>query len=211
MAGSKATERPLRCRKAAANPVVARHDNLKGREEIMKNIIVSIVLVLIAAAGCTQQKQEQKAQGAYPPGAAQMVTPGEIKLLEEATKANPKSAGAWTALGDALMDSGRFSDAIDAYQKSLDIDPKNVNVRVDMGTCYKNISKPDRALEEYRKALKIDPNHPYAHRNSGVVLANDLNDKAQAIKEFERYLEVSPNAPDAPQIRNKIEQLRAGK
>ena len=177
----------------------------------MKKIVVLIMLVLIAAAGCTQQKQEQKGQGAFPPGAAQMVTPGEIKILEEKAKANPKNAGAWAELGNAFMDSGRFNEAIDAYQKSLNIDPKNVDVRVDMGTCYKNIAKPDLALEEYHKALKINPNHPYAHRNSGVVLAFDLHDKAQGKKEFERYLELAPNAPDAGQIRHTIEQLKAGK
>jgi tetratricopeptide (TPR) repeat protein len=190
---------------------VALHDNHKEGEEIMKKIVVLIVLVLIAAAGCTQQKQEQKGQGAYPPGAAPMVTPGQIKLLEETAKANPKNADAWTALGNALMDSGRFSEAIGAYQKSLDIDPKNVDVRVDMGTCYKNIAKPERAIEEYRRALKINPNHPFAHRNSGVVLAFDLHDKAQGIKEFEKYLDLAPNAPDAGQIRHTIQQLKAGK
>lgn len=177
----------------------------------MKKIIVSIALALIAVAGCTQQKQEQKGPGASPPGAAQMVTPGEMRLLEEAAKANPKNAGAWAALGNALMDSGRFSEAIDAYKKSLDIDPKNVDVRVDMGTCYKNIAKPELAIEEYRRALKINPNHPFAHRNSGVVLAFDLHDKAQGIKEFEKYLALAPNAPDAGQIRHTIEQLKAGK
>jgi tetratricopeptide (TPR) repeat protein len=184
---------------------------LRDGEEIMKKIVVSIVLVLIAAAGCTQQKQEQKGQGVVPQGAAPMVSPAEMKLLEETAKANPKNANAWTALGNALMDSRRFSEAIDAYQKSLDIDPNNVDVRVDMGTCYRNSGKPDRALEEYRRALKINPNHPFAHRNSGVVLAFDLHDKAQAIKEFEKYLELAPNAPDASQIRNTIEQLKAGK
>jgi tetratricopeptide (TPR) repeat protein len=177
----------------------------------MKKIVVSIVLILIASAGCSQQRQEQKGQGAYPSAAPQVVSPGEIKILEETAKANPKKVGAWTALGNALMDSRRFTEAIDAYQKSLDIDPKNVDVRVDMGTCYKNIGKPDMALEEYRKALKINPNHPYAHRNSGVVLAFDLHNKAQGIKEFEKYLEVAPNAPDAGQVRHTIEQLKAGK
>ena len=176
----------------------------------MKKIVVAIVLVLIAAAGCTQQKQEQKGQGA-PQGAAPIVSPAEMKLLEETAKANPKNADAWTALGNALMDSRRFSEAIDAYQKSLDIHPNSVDVRVDMGTCYRNIAKPERAIEEYRKALKINPNHPFAHRNSGVVLAFDLHDKAQAIKEFEKYLEIAPNAPDAGQIRQTIEQLKAGK
>ncbi len=177
----------------------------------MKNLVVAIALVLIAAAGCTQQKQEQKGPGAYPQGAAPTVTPGEIKLLEETAKANPKNAAAWTAFGNALYDAGRFNEAVDAYQKSLDINPNNVDVRVDMGTCYKNIGKPDRALDEYRRAIKINPNHPLAHRNSGVVLAFDLHEKSQGIKEFEKYLELAPNAPDAGRVRQTIQQLQSEK
>ncbi|HXY55272.1 MAG TPA: tetratricopeptide repeat protein [Nitrospirota bacterium] len=196
--------------KGCRAPLVANHGNLMRREEIMKKIVVSIVLILIAA-GCTQQKQEQKGQGGFPQGAAQMVTPGDIKLLEEKAKANPKNADTWAALGNALYDSARFSEAIDAYQKSLNIDPKNVDVRVDMGTCYRNIHKPELALEEYRKALKLNPNHPYAHRNSGIVLAFDLNDKAQGISEFEKYLAIAPNDPYAGQTRQLLEQLKTGK
>ena len=57
--------------------------------------------------------------------------------------------------------------------------------------------KPKEAIEEYRKALKLDPNHINANRNTGVVLAYDLNDKKGAVKAFEKYLELAPTAPDA--------------
>lgn len=178
----------------------------------MKKIILMVVVVLIAAVfGCSQQKQEQKGQAAYPPGAAPMVTPDEIRHLEGIAKSNPKSAAAWTELGNALMDSRRFSEAIDAYEKSLALDPKNVNVRVDMGTCYRGVGKFDKAVEEYRKALKIDPDFPNGHRNLGVVLAFDLHNKAEGIKEFKRYLELAPNAPDAANIRQSLEELASRK
>ena len=80
----------------------------------MRKIAVMVVLVLLAAAGCSQQKQEQKGQSGSPPGAASMVTPEEIRHLEEIVKTNPKSAAAWAELGNALMDSRRFSEAINA-------------------------------------------------------------------------------------------------
>jgi len=107
------------------------------------------------------------------------------------------------------MDSSRFYEAIDAYQKALALDEKNVNVRVDLGTCYRSVGKPDKAAEEYRKAIAINPNHINAHRNLGIVLAFDLNDKKGAIKEFQEYLRLSPQAPDATQMGQLIEKLRA--
>jgi tetratricopeptide (TPR) repeat protein len=177
----------------------------------MKKIVVMVVLVLFAAAGCSQQKQEQKGQSAYPPGAAPMATPEEMRHLEEIAKTNPKNATAWTDLGNALMDSRRFNEAIDAYQKSLALDPKNVNVRVDMGTCYRGVGKFDKAVEEYRKALKINPDFPNGHRNLGVVLAFDLHNKEEGIKEFKKYIELVPDAQDAAAIRQTIEELASRK
>ncbi len=179
----------------------------------MKKTVVIIVLVLIAAAGCKQQRQETQSPAgpATYPGGATMKSPEEIKQLEELAKMAPMNADAWTTLGNAFMDSNRFAEAVDAYQKSLAINPKNVDVRVDMGTCLKNSGRPQQAVEEYRKAIQIDPNHRNAHRNMGVVLAFDLHDSKGAIREFEKYLELMPNAPDAANVRQTIDALKTKK
>jgi tetratricopeptide (TPR) repeat protein len=177
----------------------------------MKYRILVVVLVLIAAIGCSQQRQEpKKGQAGYPGGAAVGISPEEMRLLEQAAKQSPKNAAAWISLGNALMDSNRFGEAADAYQKALALDPKNVDVLVDMGTCLKNSGRPQQAVEEYRKAIKINPNHLYAHRNMGVVLAFDLKDKKEAAKEFEKYLALAPNAPDAGEIRQMVQNLKSG-
>jgi tetratricopeptide (TPR) repeat protein len=82
---------------------------------------------------------------------------------------------------------------------------------VDQGTCYRGIGKFDKAVEQYRKALKIDPKFPNGHRNLAVVLAYDLHDTKEGIKEFQKYLEIAPNAPDVETIRQTIRELSAKK
>lgn len=114
-------------------------------------------------------------------------------------------------MGNILMDTSRCNEAIDAYQKALDIDPRNVDVRVDMGTCYRNSGRPDIAVKEFRKALEIHPNHALGHLNLGVVLAYDFKDREQAVKEFEKYLQLQPNAPNEAQVRQEIQNLKASK
>lgn len=172
----------------------------------MKRIFIACLVSLLLLANC-QKKEEPKVQTPYPAGPVQ--GGNEIALLQDIVKKDPKNVGALIKLGNMLMDTHRFHEAIDSYQKAIELDPKNVDVRVDMGTCYRNVGQPDRAVEEYRKVLAINPSHLNAHRNLGVVLAFDLGDKKQAIKEFEEYLRLSPNAPDANQLRQETARLKA--
>jgi cytochrome c-type biogenesis protein CcmH/NrfG len=173
----------------------------------MKKILVSVLVFFIAAA--CQQKSEQKTAGQTPPGQTQAQE--EIRLLQEAVRKDPRNGGAWIELGNMLMDTNRFNEAVDSYQKALDIDPKNVDVRVDMGVCYRNSGKPDAAVREFRKAIELNPSHVTAHKNLAIVLASDANDSAAAVKEFEKALQLAPNAPDAERIKIEIQKLKAAK
>lgn len=62
------------------------------------------------------------------------------------------------------------------------------------------------AIEEYRKALGLEPRWPLAHHRLGIAY-----EKAQKITEaiscFSEYLSLSPNAPDADQMRDRIYRL----
>lgn len=182
----------------------------------MNKMVLFAVIIAAIATGCKQQQQAQWSQGqggqnqvVVPP--AMVKNPAEIQQLETLAKANPKNVNAWITLGNAQMDAQRFAEAIVAYQRALDLDPRNVDVRVDMGTCYRGVGQPERAIEEYKKASQIDPKHPMARMNAGVVYAFDLGRNAEAIKSFEKYLELAPNAPNAGQIRQEISRLKGMK
>ena len=172
----------------------------------MKKIVIVMALILLTTA--CQNKEQQMPQ--YQPKSSGLIqAESNIGRLKEAVKADPKNVRAWIELGNVMMDASRFAEAIEAYQKALYLDPKNVDVRVDMGTCYKNIGKPDMAVKEYRQALEIDPNHLNGHRNLAIVLAFNLNDNKQAAAEFEKYLVLAPNAPDAAAIKQEVQRLKA--
>lgn len=163
-----------------------------------------IILILIITASC-QQKEEPKPAYQFPSGPIQSAD--SLQLMRKAVEEEPGNVNGWIKLGNYLMDTSQFTDAIEAYQKALDIDPQNVDVRVDMGTCYRRAGQPDRAVEAYGHALRINPNHLYAHMNLGIVLAYDLNNNDEAIKAFEKYLELYPAAPNAEQVRAEIKRL----
>lgn len=172
----------------------------------MKKIVLFTLFAALAFVGC-QKKEEAPPQVVY--NSVTIKTPQEIKQLEDIAKSSPANVNAWIVLGNALMDSSRFGEAADAYQKALALDPKNVDVRVDMGTCLRGIGKYDKAAEEYRKAMQLNPGHPNAHRNLGVVLAFDMNNPKAGLKEFEKYVELAPNAVDTAEVQQTIKQLKA--
>ena len=177
-----------------------------------KRTIVLALLVVAVVAGCKQQQAQwgsgQSGQRPVVVPSPTVKSPEEIRQLETLARANPKNANAWIALGNSQMDAQRYADAIISYQRSLDLDPKNVDVRVDMGTCYRGVGQSERAIEEYQKAIKVNPRHPNAHLNMGVVYAYDLNRPKDALRSFERYLEVFPQAPNAEAIREEIRKLK---
>jgi cytochrome c-type biogenesis protein CcmH/NrfG len=174
----------------------------------MRTILCAVLVMLFGVAGC-QQKEASNKRVVAPPQA--MISAQQVDNLRSLAKMNPGKADGWIALGNALMDTQQFGEAIDAYQKALALDPKNVDVRVDMGTCMRGVGKYEAAVAEFRKAIKIAPGHLNAHRNLGVVLGFDLKDSEGAIREFKTYLELAPNTPDAAQIKEVIAQLQAGK
>ena len=170
-----------------------------------------MVLMLTALAGCDQQGQNQAPIKG--PAGGGVRTPlnldYKINSLRDMLKKNPENLNARIELGNAYMDTNRFSQAIAAYEAALKINPKLTNVRADMGTCQRRLGRPDLAVEAFREVIKIDPGHAYAHMNMGVVLAYDLGDLAGAISAFETYLRLAPADQNAPQIRAETERLKS--
>lgn len=63
-----------------------------------------------------------------------------------------------------------------------------------------------RAIAEYRGALAARDPLPVAHRNLGLVLRR-AGDRAGAREEFQRYVELAPNANDREMVETYIQEL----
>jgi|GEM_PF-1457908 len=76
-----------------------------------------------------------------------------------------------------------------------------------LGVCCKNISRPTEAKDYFLAHLQNNPSDP-----SGTYLLGetyvDLADIPAAIITFERYLQLVPNAQDAPHVREFLTRLR---
>jgi tetratricopeptide (TPR) repeat protein len=66
---------------------------------------------------------------------------------------------------------------------------------------------PDSAIREYQQALAIYPGYVASYRGLGLAYAQK-NDKAKALQALRTYVNLVPNAKDAPLIRKRIATLQ---
>jgi len=96
--------------------------------------------------------------------------------------------------------------------KKPDPKPEPKPAKVDAATAYKAgfqlYVKGDTsgALASFKEALASNPGYAPTWRGIGLVYEK-LGRKSQAVTAFKRYLELSPGAGDAEQIRNRLERL----
>jgi Flp pilus assembly protein TadD len=68
----------------------------------------------------------------------------------------------------------------------------------------------DAAIREYEEAIRLQPNEPITHNNFAIAL-EAAGQKARARQEYETYLQLSPAAPDAGEVRKHLRELQSSK
>jgi cytochrome c-type biogenesis protein CcmH/NrfG len=132
----------------------------------------------------------------------------EIKFYKQMVDSDPKNAEVLVQLGNRYYDTGSFQNAIVYYERALAIKPNNANVITDLGTSYLNLNQNDKAVELFKRAMKVDPKHGKSRFNLGVALLHGKNDARGAIAAWEEFLRLEPNDPQAPKVREQIQELK---
>ena len=100
----------------------------------------------------------------------------------------------------------RFGESLVLFDRLLKASPRDGQVQYFKGEAYRQRGREGDAklaLEAYRAALTMDNTPPEAHRSLGTVL-RQAGENAQATREFQRYLELKPDAEDAELIRSYL-------
>lgn len=182
------------------------------KKETLLVLAVTLVagLVIGVVVGKKSSAPSRPAASGAPSGQAPIVSNQQkISELKNIVAADPDNFQAWTALGNEYFDGNQYMDAIDAYDKALKIRPNSPDVLTDQGVMFRRLGWFDRAIANFSKANEIDPTHTTSVFNLGIVYRYDLKDFAKAAQAWEHFLEISPNDPRAPQVRQDLEFLRS--
>jgi predicted Zn-dependent protease len=115
-------------------------------------------------------------------------------------------------LDNAMMDldMGRYSSAFEGVEKFLRRQPSSARGHFCLGEIYRQRGEEgdsQKAEKEYRQALSCDLNYPPPHKGLGILyykqgIAN------KSIEEFEKYLQLLPDAFDREYINQYIQHFK---
>ena len=115
-------------------------------------------------------------------------------------------------LDNAMMDldMGRYSSALEGVEKFLGRQPSSARGHFCLGEIYRQRGEEgdsQKAEKEYHQALSCDLNYPPPHKGLGILyykqgIAN------KSIEEFEKYLQLLPDAFDREYINQYIQHFK---
>jgi tetratricopeptide (TPR) repeat protein len=108
-----------------------------------------------------------------------------------------RESEAWFQKGLELEETGApVEDAVDAYQKVLELNPGAAGALVNLGTIYYRLRKFEEAEKYYAQAIEADPGYPLAEFNLGNLF-DEQGRMKEALDHYRKALALNPNYADA--------------
>lgn len=125
----------------------------------------------------------------------------EIQAWENALHFGLNKEDAFVDLGKLYIQKQRFDDGLQLTQKALELFPNSNKLVNNLGVIlFQQKNNCSDALPLFLDALAKDPSVPEAFLNAGLCYKM-TNDVEKMRFYWKRFLELAPDAPQAPQVR----------
>jgi tetratricopeptide (TPR) repeat protein len=175
-----------------------------------------LVLVLAAQYVCAAGYRQASASTAAARGDWERA----VDIYSEGIKVNPFDGASYVGRGDAYAHEGRLDLAIADYSHAIRLDGRDTTAYDHRGLAYANLTDDiqwatilhqtnlDLAVADFSKAIDIEPRaaSPYLHRG---LAYREQNRNRAAIRDFQTYLAIAPQAADRPLVEQWIANLVA--
>jgi Flp pilus assembly protein TadD len=132
-----------------------------------------------------------------------------IEVLREAVRLNPDSAPARLNLGIALLEAKQFAHAEEQLHEAVKHNNNSATAHMYLGIALLRQTKFDDAEKELVVATQANA----AQLGMANYYLGGLywrkKDYARAVEQLEKYLTLTPNAPDAERVRATIKDFRS--
>ncbi|MFN7262921.1 MAG: tetratricopeptide repeat protein [Pseudobdellovibrionaceae bacterium] len=119
---------------------------------------------------------------------------------------NPNLADSYILAGEIYSASKQFQKCANEYQQAVRLRPVGSDLYVKLARCHRQAGSPEVAESMLNIAATQESGNPEIYKELGAVL-EVRGDRPAAVKAFEKYLGLSPNAPDRRDVESKISAL----
>ncbi|MBW2075364.1 MAG: tetratricopeptide repeat protein [Deltaproteobacteria bacterium] len=142
----------------------------------------------------------------------------EKGMYEEALKyyqavieqAPDSAANTYFNMGNLFRRLKQYGKAIQAYQKSLEINPQNACTCTNLGGVWMSLEMYDDAEAVLKKAVRLNPRTAEAYLSLGSLYSLNPLKRKEAVAHYRRYLALRPNTPLREKVLEKIRRLEGG-
>lgn len=123
-------------------------------------------------------------------------------LFSHAARVTGRNYIAHANLGNALVDSGRFSEAIAQFNEALRIKPNYEDAHFNLANTLARVGRVPEAMVHFQCAVAARPDFPEARNNLGLMLLSQGRHD-EALVQFQSALR---SHPDDPRARRNLER-----
>lgn len=116
------------------------------------------------------------------------------------------SLRATTGLGEVALRRGDLDAAQKYFAQAVDISPQDETAAYNVGELLFSNQKIDEAIRYLELATQIKNDWPKPYLKLGYVYLNK-GDFAKSLENFQTFLKLDPESPEAPQVKNMIETI----
>jgi len=169
------------------------------QEFLQKN--PSVYKIRINIGNCYKEKGEfDKALEQY------SLVIAAAKKAEVDLKEDDASAKALAASGEIYLKKEDYETAQSYFLQAIEIYSKDETLAYNIGEIYFNSLKMDEAIKYFEMATQIREDWGKPYLKLGYVHLNKA-EYSKSIEYFNKFLEIEPESPEAPTIRNLIPYL----
>ncbi|MCZ7369389.1 MAG: tetratricopeptide repeat protein [Candidatus Methanoperedens sp.] len=118
------------------------------------------------------------------------------KMSDKSGGNGTDSANTWGNKGNTLVESSMYAEAIQCFDKALEINPRSAEIWNNKGLALARTGRFADAIKCYDKSLELKPGDGEVIYNKGVTLAQ-LGQTSEAIACYDKLLEMNPRDADA--------------
>lgn len=114
------------------------------------------------------------------------------------TERNPEEALVWNEKGEFLEKEEKHYEAIQAFDKAIELDPQLLEARYNKADALIALFKYEEAIQTYDEIIELNPQEIDAWRYKGYLLAVSLNRYDEAIQACDKVMELDSQASSGP-------------